>query len=871
MYVEFFGLEQNPFRARADGNAVFVGPQQAKVLSGLKKALSEPDAVATVTGPVGVGKTTSATRALDTISSSKAVARIGRMQLGREEILELLLHELGASGPTTNTLQRFSAFKRLLNDREDENVRVFIVVEDATRIGLDGLAELESVTSADSGETSGANVILMGPPDLNELLKAPQLVRLSQRIRFRHSIEPFTQAEIRGYVAHRIRAAGGTFESMFAADAIDAVHRCSAGIPRVVNSLCSAALNAAADAKSAKLSAELIERVAREEFGLEPEQATSAENADLKGPKDALPEPGQEAPAPIAMTPVEAAPIGTPDPIDAIDIPDLIQDTLPAFEALTEPKKQFAEPVVELRDGTDDGQAPLPVLDLADGTAAKPDPSNDAGVAERDAEELRIILEPRAPEPLSKSQDPADTQTIKALDSALRPDTQLLEALDDTRPPVESDAPPPQNLPNAPLQEPAGSEQLPTLSESMRLTPPPASTTDSASPVEKRSQGEAAKKPDVDALESALAVARKGPIDLNPDSAAQAAAPITQQTPTTSSTPADQSTPPSAPAKHELPVTESVPEITLEDSMQRQQEAARARLAEEAASVAAAAKTEAEPSEAELAAAAELAAEKERLAGMNSISDQFSIAEELSLDDLGSTTEESAPKTEAAVETTDEDREDQEKLQKLAAELGNARSLEDIDDLAAETLFGQEFSQMAAAVAAMAANDMESDGEAEPVHEPGDARPSTTSGEPAATPNAAAAPTAPTAPEPVQKAAPLPAATETAAAAVPEMTRKPVPPKVDIDASAARRLEMVRSLNQNRPPAASAPLAEEIDLGETNKAPDGNAPKPEPIENQFGTSMTANLKALSTQSIEAMQKEEEEEKKGGLLSRFKRS
>ena len=104
------------------------------------------------------------------------------------------------------------------------------------------------------------------------------------------------------------------------------------------------------------------------------------------------------------------------------------------------------------------------------------------------------------------------------------------------------------------------------------------------------------------------------------------------------------------------------------------------------------------------------------------------------------------------------------------------------------------------------------------------------------------------------------------------MPRRPIPGKAEIDPSAARRLDMVRSLNKMRPPVTNAPAAENIVLGDADQAPVGNEPKPEPIENQFGTSMTANLEALSMQSVEAMQKaEEEEKKKSGLLSRFKRS
>lgn len=990
MYVEFFGLKHPPFRARANGGDVFVGPQQARLMSGLKKALTERDAVVSISGPVGIGKTISATRAMDAVTSSRTTARIGRMQLGREEILELLLIEFDLADKAQTTPQRFGAFRGLLNDKEDAGERVFIVVEDACRVGVEGLQELESLTSADSGDSSGANIILLGPPDFESFIKTPQLARLRQRIRLRHTFSPYTPAEVRGYVAHRVREAGGDLDALFDADAINALHRYAEGIPRMINTLANAVLAAAADEKASKITADLLTRIAREDFGVD----TSVEAA------------ASDASAPAGTTPTARGSAETPDNAkdtalevpDDIDIPELIQDTMPDLKVLPDPAagKSPQEVIAALRDKTNSTEPSLPVLDMSVNRPADNELTG-RDVDSLSAEERRVMLEPRVPEPLSKNV--ADTQTIKALDSALRPDTQLLEALDMVAPVLPENQPVPLGLQEPAPQQPAGAggtEKLPTLSDSMRLDAPPTPAAEGA-----------AKTPDINALEAALAVARKGPIDLSPaqpaqnaatgssnavETPAQAARPaqavptpaaipatppaapvaakpaapapntVTQPTSATpkpstpatpaaplAATPAVPETParpvvatPAAPKMPAAPATapttaptapaaptaaanppaatppaaaspvaptakDAVPEITLEDDMRRQQEAARARLAEEAAKVAAAmAAKEKQPSEAEKAAAAELAAEKERLAGMKSIGAQFSAGSELSLEDTQSALQRNKPaagkdtpaaatpsaaEPPPAAEPPDEDPAEQARLQKLAAELGNATSLEDIDDLAAETLFGEEFSQIAATVAALAANDTEA-AEALELEPPAAGQAAAGGSGPAVSPAASGptgTPAAPAGSKPGAPAAPgqaparggaTPAPAQKTAAAPnmpPAATRPPgqrpaTPPK-DIDSSAARRLEMVRSLNKGAKPPGGSMVTEDIVLGEVDSSPTHTGPAPEPIENQFGTSMTANLKALSAQSIEAMQKAEkqEEEKKPGLLSRFKRS
>ena len=242
-----------------------------------------------------------------------------------------------------------------------------------------------------------------------------------------------------------------------------------------------------------------------------------------------------------------------------------------------------------------------------------------------------------------------------------------------------------------------------------------------------------------------------------------------------------------------------------------------------------------------------------------------SVSEQLDNEDIS--------KPEPAVAPEDDKR---VKLEELAAKLGNATSLEEMDDVAAETLFGVEFSQLAKAISA------------DPNFEPPETAASespfegTTElsllDEPETTEASSPDPT-PAVETPAESTPPV--APATAKPAPPTRPTMPPPgtPRPDIDSSAMRRLEMVRSLNGKPPTSAEAPTpppqatTEEIVLGDSTPTPPANGEEPERIEEQFGTSMTANLKALSMQTVQTMQQAEaeEEQKKGGLFSRFRRS
>jgi general secretion pathway protein A len=164
MYEEHFGLSSRPFGAKAEGKDVFVGPGQTKMIARMHKGLTLGDSVAIVTGMVGVGKTTVVTRSLDTIVNGRVVIWIGRMQLDPDQLMALLLAGFGVSSGIKGTVRKFVTFKRLLLERAATVAPVAIVVEDAQRIGIDVLAELEALTAADAATAQALILFLCGKP-----------------------------------------------------------------------------------------------------------------------------------------------------------------------------------------------------------------------------------------------------------------------------------------------------------------------------------------------------------------------------------------------------------------------------------------------------------------------------------------------------------------------------------------------------------------------------------------------------------------------------------------------------------------------------------------------------------------------------------
>ncbi len=412
MYQQHFGLKKRPFRASANGTDVFVGPHIAATMADLKKALTANDAIVTVSGPVGSGKTTLVNRALESIGTNHKTVLVTRMRLDSNDVLELLLDELGIEERPNGTIQKFALFRRHLKKLAESDTRVFIAIEDGTHLGADTLAEVEALTAADAGESEGASIVLMGDEAMNTMLREAPLARLQQRIRQRLTIAALPLAEMRGYLRHCFRLAGRDFEQIFEPNAAELLHHLSNGIPRMANNLVESAMTTAADQDMSPVATTLLARIAENEYGLSAadfDLAPKAETTPVSEPEAVpeLPVPEAALEFEIPELPVEAPvpePLSVPelaaeepaivfaDPYEdtsqeiqsEAEVPELIQDTLPNLTILA-PKFAAAAEESKLEPDPEPDPAVEPTLTIQDEVTKSAEPTaNDVPAWDRD-------------------------------------------------------------------------------------------------------------------------------------------------------------------------------------------------------------------------------------------------------------------------------------------------------------------------------------------------------------------------------------------------------------------------------------------------------------------------------------------------------
>jgi type II secretory pathway predicted ATPase ExeA len=310
------------FEGIALDSAVFRGRRHDELIGQFKLALEAPSAVVVLTGQPGVGKTTTTSAALRGSETRVALAWLNGLITNATELVELLLAELGIATEGTTRVERMQLWRQFQSEMRATDSRVFVIAERADDLPVEVLRALDGLTAPDPTGFTGANVVLLGQAGLEDLLAAPPLESLKQRVRLKAKLDPLTEGELQDYLRHQLRAAGGDYDRVFAPDALAALHRHTGGVLRLANTLCETALVRAATEKAELVTAELIDEVAANVLGLagkapEADTARAPEAPVVVAPSPTPAVGTAPAPAPAAAAPPVPAPAVAKAPTSA--------------------------------------------------------------------------------------------------------------------------------------------------------------------------------------------------------------------------------------------------------------------------------------------------------------------------------------------------------------------------------------------------------------------------------------------------------------------------------------------------------------------------------------------------------------------------
>lgn len=238
LYTDQFDLSERPFTLLPDPEFIFWTPMHRRAYSILEYGILTHAPITVITGEVGAGKTTLIQKLLKNLPEDVTLGLISNAQGGRGELLRWVLYALDVDASGANEyVDLFQLLQNFLIEEYALGRRSILVIDEAQNLSMEGLEELRMLTNVNSNKDELLQLVLVGQPELREMILRPELRQFAQRVVANFHLPGMDKETVAAYISHRLKVAGGQGNE-FTKQACEKVWEVSGGIPRLVNQLC---------------------------------------------------------------------------------------------------------------------------------------------------------------------------------------------------------------------------------------------------------------------------------------------------------------------------------------------------------------------------------------------------------------------------------------------------------------------------------------------------------------------------------------------------------------------------------------------------------------------------------------------------------
>lgn len=274
MYYQYFGLSEAPFSIAVNPRYLFMSDRHRDALAHLLYGVGQGGGFILLTGEVGTGKTTINRCLLEQLPQDTDIAIILNPALNAQELLASVCDEFGISydsqAPTLKTLT--DALHRFLLENHQRQRKTVLLIDEAQHLDFDVLEQIRLLTNLETNSEKLLQIILIGQPELTQMLGRPELRQLNQRITARYNLEALNLQETGAYIQHRLQVAGMRADrEVFPARVVRGIHKVTRGIPRLINVLCDRILLGAYGRNKTQADMGMLKLAVEEVMGGQPE------------------------------------------------------------------------------------------------------------------------------------------------------------------------------------------------------------------------------------------------------------------------------------------------------------------------------------------------------------------------------------------------------------------------------------------------------------------------------------------------------------------------------------------------------------------------------------------------------------------------
>jgi general secretion pathway protein A len=266
MYESFYGFREKPFVLHPDPYFIFWSNEHKQAYAMLEYGIINNVGFTVITGEIGSGKTTLLRHLLDQIDQSVVVGLLTSTRFLDNELLQWVMMSFGQNYESRSNVRLFDDFQKFLIQNYAANRRVILIVDEAQNLNHATLEELRMLSNINSDGIQLLQTILIGQPQLRQVLQDPSLIQFSQRIGSDYHIRELSVSEAESYIHHRTFVAGAQHK-VFSESAASVIAKASMGIPRIINQICDTALVYSFASKQETVTAETAKAVIADKNG----------------------------------------------------------------------------------------------------------------------------------------------------------------------------------------------------------------------------------------------------------------------------------------------------------------------------------------------------------------------------------------------------------------------------------------------------------------------------------------------------------------------------------------------------------------------------------------------------------------------------
>ena len=277
MYYQYFGLNEAPFSIAVNPRYLFMSPRHRDALAHLLYGVGAGGGFILLTGEVGTGKTTINRCLPEQLPDNTDIAIILNPALSAVELLASACDELGIDYGDSSSLKTLTdRLHSFLLENHGRGRNTVLLIDEAQHLDFDVLEQIRLLTNLETNSEKLLQIILIGQPELAQILARPELRQLNQRITARYNLEPLDPRETAAYIRHRLEVAGlAPGRELFPMSVVKGIHRRTRGIPRLINLLCDRMLLGAYGKSASRVDKAMLAQAAREVMGESVEEASS--------------------------------------------------------------------------------------------------------------------------------------------------------------------------------------------------------------------------------------------------------------------------------------------------------------------------------------------------------------------------------------------------------------------------------------------------------------------------------------------------------------------------------------------------------------------------------------------------------------------